>query len=269
MNRFTPKEIDLIRRHYPDKGAIGMAKMLGGSHSRDTIKGWAHRNNVKVSKAYRTRVAIQANQSWKRSEETRKRIGDGHRKYPVFRCKQCGKRIAHYATYCWGCYSTKTGGERNNNWRGGISSLRSMVDQKLWPVWVYPIMARDRFTCQRCGDSTGHNLNIHHLRTYISIRDSVRKEHPNLKLNNWDDKAKLAQLIVDDHTFDDGITLCKSCHILVHKEKPGELLETPERDNQQPSPPKLEVIVGGKVQRLTGEDSATDKPDTSARHAHA
>jgi len=263
---FTDKEKEIIRKHYYDKGAIGTSLLLN-NRSRDTVKQWAHHNGLKVSKEYRTKIAIAANKSWERSEETKRRIGIGHRKYEQFRCQRCGKKISHHKKLCWNCYASSVAGEGNNNWKGGISSLRSLVDALLWPLWIYPIMARDHFTCQNCGDARGHNLNVHHLRSYVSIRKLVLKQHHQLDLNLWDGKKKLAELIVAEHTFDDGITLCKKCHISVHSKKSGELRETPEKDNPQPSPPKLKLIVGGKVQRLIGEDSATNKPDTSARHS--
>lgn len=47
--------------------------------------------------------------------------------------------------------------------------------------------------------------------------------------------------------------------------KSGELLERPEKDNQQLSLPNVISFVGRKVQRLTGADLQTNKPDTSAR----
>lgn len=46
--------------------------------------------------------------------------------------------------------------------------------------------------------------------------------------------------------------------------KSGELLETLERDNQKPSLSNVLKLVDRKAHRLTGEDTQTDKPDTSA-----
>lgn len=56
-----------------------------------------------------------------------------------------------------------------------------------------------------------------------------------------------------------------------HFEKRGELLETPNSlsramDNQQPSQSNVKNIVDWKVQRLIGEESQTNKPNTSAPH---
>lgn len=63
----------------------------------------------------------------------------------------------------------------------------------------------------------------------------------------------------------------KSCHTSIHfPEKLGELLGTPNGNaegNQQPSRGKVVQLVPRKVQRLTAEDTTTDKADTSARHA--
>jgi len=62
-------------------------------------------------------------------------------------------------------------------------------------------------------------------------------------------------------------TLCHKCHRELHFGKRGELLETPTasgEDNQQPSRSNVVSIVDRKVQRLTGEDTQTNNPDTSA-----
>lgn len=76
------------------------------------------------------------------------------------------------------------------------------------------------------------------------------------------------------------VTLCRKCHARIKgKEtqwedyftriirKSGELLETPNgkaEGNQQPSQSNVVKIVDWKVQRLMGEETTTNKPDTSA-----
>jgi len=264
-NPFTDEEKKISTTYYAELGAIGVAEMLPG-RTRDVVKNWAHRNGIKVSKAYRTKVAVAANKSWVRSEETRKKIGDGHRKHNPFRCEQCGKHISHYKKLCWSCYAglPKTG-SANNNWRGGVSSVDSLARPMLWATWVYPILKRDNFTCQNCGDDKGHNLNVHHLRTYKAIKAKVLKENPHLNLRKWTDRKIVACLIVADHDFSDGITLCKTCHISAHGQNGVNCLGHPRiEDNQQPSRSNVLLFVGRKVQRVIGEDAQSDKPDTSA-----
>jgi 5-methylcytosine-specific restriction endonuclease McrA len=57
--------------------------------------------------------------------------------------------------------------------------------------WRNEIYKRDNFTCQKCGDSTGGNLNAHHLKGFT--------KHPELRFN-----------------INNGITLCKLCHKKEH-----------------------------------------------------
>lgn len=263
---FTQAEIEVIMDNYYDKGAIGVAEMLPG-RSRDTVKQWACKNGVKVSKEYRSAVARRANAIHKTnmSAETRKRIGDGHRKHHPFTCEKCNKPISYYKTLCWTCYLGKTQGSGNNNWRGGVSSLTKIVHTALADFWRTPVFIRDNHTCQRCG-ATG-SLEAHHLRRYVVIRDAIIEANPQLSVNSVEGKFELAKLIIADHKLSDGITLCKKCHRDIHRKKRGELLETPEKDNQQPSQSNVRSIVDWKVQRLIGEDAQSNKPDTSAPHS--
>lgn len=67
--------------------------------------------------------------------------------------------------------------------------------------------------------------------------------------------------------YDNGITLCVSCHKKRHSEKRGELrgtLTILDAGNPQPSRSNVVSFVDRTVQRLTGEESQTNKPDTSA-----
>ena len=58
--------------------------------------------------------------------------------------------------------------------------------------WRIKVFQRDNYTCRKCGDDKGGNLNAHHLNGY-----------------NWDIENRL--------NVDNGITLCDSCHNDFHK----------------------------------------------------
>ena len=66
---------------------------------------------------------------------------------------------------------------------------RSTHENKLFRINVFE---RDNYTCQKCGDSTGGNLNAHHILNY--------KDNPEVR-----------------YSIDNGITLCENCHKEFHK----------------------------------------------------
>lgn len=190
--------------------------------------------------------------------------------YPPERfCADCGSKLSNKymtAKHCRKCQYKHNTGENNPRWKGGVSTLYKLIQRNLWEIWKFPILKRDNFECQTCGYH-GKFLEVHHKRRLVEIRDMILAANPHLAINVYEERVELAQLIVAEHKLQDGITLCKKCHRAIHTSKPGELSgNSVKTDNQQPSPPNLKVIVGGKVQRLTGEDSETDNPDTSARH---
>lgn len=224
---FTDAEKEAIVEMYRYSGPIEIAKHL--NRTQGSIKTWASRNGLKVSKEYRTQYAIRANQSWTRSEETRRKIGVGHRKES--------------------------------------SALNSIVRQMLWPVWNYPVLERDDFTCRTCGST--EQVCVHHVRKYSVIRDMVIEAHPEVSLKDIHGRYEMAKLIVAEHAEDDGITLCRNCHSKIHGKKQGELQEhltATGEGNLQPSHSNVLNFVEWKVQRLTGEDAQSNKPDTSALH---
>lgn len=83
-------------------------------------------------------------------------------------------------------------GENHWNWKGGVSktnhSIRNSSRMKDWRNFIFE---RDKYTCQKC-NKVGGKLNAHHIK-YFST-------HPNLRFEP-----------------DNGITLCKKCHINEHK----------------------------------------------------
>ena len=82
---------------------------------------------------------------------------------------------------------TRTG-EDSPNWKGGITPtnilMRESSDAKCWREAVF---RRDGYSCHDCGDSSGGNLNAHHLKQWA--------EYPSLRFD-----------------VSNGITLCKTCH---------------------------------------------------------
>ena len=84
-------------------------------------------------------------------------------------------------------------GSKNPRWNGGITpineKIRKSVEYRLWRESVY---ARDAWTCQKCKDNTGGNLNPHHI----------------LNFSEW---------IELRFAIDNGITLCTKCHNKFHK----------------------------------------------------
>lgn len=114
------------------------------------------------------------------------------------KCIDCGielaQRYSHRGTLrCKDCHYKYNTGENNGNWKGGVCSesilQRSSKENKKWRISVFE---RDDFTCQICGDNRGGNLNAHHIKRWC--------DYPELRFN-----------------IDNGITLCKDCHIIIHK----------------------------------------------------
>ncbi len=93
-------------------------------------------------------------------------------------------------------------GEEANSWQGGKATLyhsvRSLEKSKRWRTEVFK---RDNFTCQKCGDKTGGNLNAHHIKAFSDI----------LKNNDIKDIFE-ANDCYELWDINNGITLCSDCH---------------------------------------------------------
>lgn len=246
VSLFSDSEISFLIQNYGSMPSKDLAEIMG--RTEESIE----------HKAMRIGITIKKIAQWKY-------------------CIDCGKRLSRSSCHnekvkrCLSCSIAFNADENHHNWKGGVSTLEGIIYSLLRPVWGKPIMERDNFTCQICG-KRGGDKEVHHIQLLAQIRDEAMREHPELDITNPSDKKKLAIIIVSKHKLEDGITLCKPCHKSVHTEKSGELLETPnvkDEGNQQPSRSNVISFVDRKVQRLTGEDSQTDKPDTSARHAYS
>jgi hypothetical protein len=221
---FSPEEIEYVTENYSTMGPKRIAKVLGTNWM--SVYGLANRRLfIKCDPIVKSEATIANNKLWVRTPETRAKIADSRRMLD------------------------------------GVSPLRQIIQNRLYQ-WRYSVMERDGFACKECGD--GEKLNVHHIKRFIVIRQEIFNLFPELAKAPNKNKSILADLIARHHKLDDGTTLCETCHIKEHFGKRGELLGTPEEDNQQPSRSNVINIVGRKVQRLTLADSRSNKSDTSA-----
>lgn len=96
---------------------------------------------------------------------------------------------------------------RKPNWKGGIIPSYILIrTSKKYERWRSEVFIRDNFTCQKCKDKTGGNLNAHHIKPFIKLLDEVKKYLP---LFNLYDGAMLYSPLWD---ISNGITLCQKCH---------------------------------------------------------
>jgi len=84
-------------------------------------------------------------------------------------------------------------GDKNPNWKGGITPYNVIIrTSSKYREWSLSVFKRDNFICQSCGYINGGILEAHHIRSFA--------KYPNLR-----------------YILDNGITLCKKCHKIVHK----------------------------------------------------
>lgn len=101
----------------------------------------------------------------------------------------------------------KNSKENHPRWKGGVAYHR--VERSCWEYreWRTSVFVRDEYTCQCCGakSSKGKGVTLvgHHIK-------------------NWKDNPQ------ERYNVDNGITLCKSCHLKFHS-KYGKKNNTPEQ----------------------------------------
>ena len=126
------------------------------------------------------------------------------------RQKTCGNNTIHHSK------------ENNANWKGGITPIniakRSCQEYKDWRQQVYK---KDYFTCQCCGKTIKEiELHAHHI----------------LNMSQYDDIK---------YSVNNGITLCKNCHIT---NIPGSFHNTYGVKNNTPK--QLEEFINNKRKQL-------------------
>lgn len=84
-------------------------------------------------------------------------------------------------------------GENHHNWKGGISlQVYKIRNSKKYTEWRKEVYKRDNWICQYCGKKCKKDIIAHHI--------NVFSEFPDLRFD-----------------INNGITLCRSCHLKMHK----------------------------------------------------
>lgn len=84
-------------------------------------------------------------------------------------------------------------GDKSQFWIDGRTSEYTKIRNSAATVdWRVAVYERDNWSCVKCGDSTGGNLNAHHIFNFST--------HKELRFS-----------------LDNGITFCAKCHVIFHK----------------------------------------------------
>lgn len=143
---------------------------------REALEG-VDRKNVSLE----TRKKLSQSKLGKKlTEEHKRRIGEAHKG------NKCSEEIRVKL-------SKALKGKNGSNWQGGKTEESKIIRQSVeYRLWRESVFARDNWTCQKCGDNRGGNLNAHHIKNF-------------------------AQFIELRTSIENGITLCEDCHIKFHK----------------------------------------------------
>lgn len=127
---------------------------------------------------------------------------------PVIRCRVChkefrvktryGKPQVHCSRKCRAVtQAERFRGGNNPRWRGGTTDIGTQIrHSEKYITWRNACGKRDKFKCQFCNASHHKRLVVHHIKTF--------EKFPNLRFE-----------------ISNGITLCRGCHIKLHRQNKG------------------------------------------------
>ena len=144
------------------------------------------------------RVTLQWKNNDQRKEESSKRMSEFSKGKPSWNkglTKKSHPSIKRQANWMVGANNPMYGKRgkahhayKNGNYTAEKKRYWSTSEYQQWRKAVYE---RDNYTCQRCGDNKGGNLNAHHIKP-------------------WADFPELRYVVSN------GVTLCVKCHHIAH-----------------------------------------------------
>ncbi|MCK4258099.1 MAG: hypothetical protein KAX49_03925 [Halanaerobiales bacterium] len=115
--------------------------------------------------------------------------------------------------------------KKRQKWQGVVKvkhednpSLRKMLYKKLYKIWTRPILERDNFTCQKCGQKGG-KLEVHHNKK--TLAEIISLFVIDTRKLSFEEKKIVCDKILNYHASGRvfGITLCLKCHKEEEKKK--------------------------------------------------
>lgn len=109
--------------------------------------------------------------------------------------KKCGNKVA----------GKRRCGENHWAWNGGLGRITKPIRAKRkYKDWINTILIRDNHTCQKCHSK--EKVEVHHIIELAKLVNEYKAKHG--KLDSYDDFF---------YKEDNGIALCRSCHMTNHK----------------------------------------------------
>ena len=150
---------------------IGNKNCVGRVYSKETIQ--------KMSESHK------GNTVWlgkKHSDKTKKKLSELNINPSKEKRRKCGE-----------ANKGKRMGDKSTRWNPNLTD-EERLDRRHYPAyndWRKSVYERDLYTCQKCGDNKGGNLEAHHVESYA--------------------KNKELRTVVEN-----GITFCRACHKSFH-----------------------------------------------------
>lgn len=124
------------------------------------------------------------------SEDHKKKLSDAHKGQLPW---NTGKKRGPHSEETKRKMSIAHKGVKSHRWKGGITPENHLIrTSSEFKQWREAVFERDNYTCQACGQHSGY-LHPHHILPFATYPE--------------------ARFVVAN-----GQTLCKSCHIHLHKE---------------------------------------------------
>lgn len=157
--------------------------MLGKKHSEETKQKISNQNK---GRKHPSRKAM--------SDETRRKISEARKGMPSKLKGRVGKKASVEVRRKMSESHRLFWKDKKlpDDYKRLINGIRDSIDMKIWREQVF---GRDSYTCCLCGNKKSGTLRAHHLQSF--------KKYP----HRWFDVSN-------------GMTLCVSCHQLVHSRKP-------------------------------------------------